>query len=77
MGKVRPSFIKTTARKLLEMYPDQFTTDFEENKKKVAELTNVTSKRVRNRVAGYITRLVKQRERRRRLALAEGEAPIT
>ncbi len=77
MGKVRPSFIKTTARKLLEMYPDQFTTDFEENKKKVAELTNITSKRVRNRVAGYITRLVKQRERRRRLALAEGEAPIT
>ena len=77
MGKVRPSFIKTTARKLLEMYPDQFTTDFEENKKKVAELTNITSKRVRNRVAGYITRLVKQRERRRRLALAEGETPIT
>jgi len=77
MGKVRPSFIKTTARKLLEMYPDQFTTDFEENKKKVAELTNITSKRVRNRVAGYITRLVKQRERKRRLALAEGETPIT
>jgi len=41
------------------MYPDKFTTDFEHNKKMVAELTVVDSKRVRNRIAGYITRLVR------------------
>jgi len=63
MGKVRPGFIKRLARKLLETYPDKFTADFETNKKLVAELTNIQSKRVRNRVAGYITRLVKLSQR--------------
>jgi len=51
--------VKRLARELLEKYPDKFTTDFETNKKLVAELTDITSKRFRNRVAGYITRLVK------------------
>jgi len=73
MGKVRPKYIKNTARKLVEMYPDRFTTDFEENKKAVMELTDITSKRIRNQVAGYITRLMKQRERIAKLAEATGE----
>mgnify|MGYP000159064464 CR=1 FL=1 len=63
MGKVRPRFIKATARKLLELYPDKFTADFEHNKRMVQELTNITSKRLRNRIAGYITRLVKRRKK--------------
>ncbi|RLE79254.1 MAG: 30S ribosomal protein S17e [Thermoprotei archaeon] len=63
MGKVRPGFIKRLARKLLEKYPDKFTADFETNKRLVAELTNIQSKRARNRVAGYITRLIKLSQR--------------
>jgi small subunit ribosomal protein S17e len=50
------------AEKLLEMYPDKFTDKFEENKKAVAELAEIPSKKVRNRVAGYITRLVRRRK---------------
>ena len=73
MGKVRPEYIKNTARRLVEMYPDRFTIDFEENKKAVMELTDITSKRIRNQVAGYITRLMKQRERIAKLAEATGE----
>ncbi|RLE59601.1 MAG: 30S ribosomal protein S17e, partial [Thermoprotei archaeon] len=46
MGKVRPAFIKRTARRLLEKYPDAFTTDFEHNKRMVMQLTDITSKRV-------------------------------
>jgi len=53
--------VKRLARELLAKYPDKFTADFETNKKLVAELTDITSKRFRNRVAGYITRLVKLR----------------
>ncbi|WP_265108564.1 30S ribosomal protein S17e [Halosolutus halophilus] len=41
---------------LLERYPDGFSTDFEENKDQVEKLTDVESKRVRNRIAGYVTR---------------------
>jgi small subunit ribosomal protein S17e len=58
MGKVRPDHIKELARKLTERFPDKFTSDFEHNKKMVDELTNVISKKIRNRVAGYLVRLI-------------------
>ena len=31
MGNIRPSFIKTRAVRLVEIYPDQFTDDFDTN----------------------------------------------
>jgi len=62
MGKVRPAIIKRTARELLEKFPNEVTTDFEENKKLVEKYTNITSKKVRNRVAGYLVRLAKLRQ---------------
>lgn len=46
---------------LLQRYPDHFTDDFQENKHRVEELTDVESKRVRNRIAGYITRREQER----------------
>ncbi len=58
MGTVKPAYIKVIALELLRRYPDLFTGDFDENKKLVSQLTNIQSKRVRNRVAGYITRRV-------------------
>jgi small subunit ribosomal protein S17e len=42
----------------MDRYPDKFTTDFENNKKLVDALTNISSSKLRNRVAGYTTRLV-------------------
>ncbi len=59
MGKVRIGLVKRTARKLLEMYPDLFTEDFEHNKRVVSQLVEVESKKLRNQIAGYVTRLVK------------------
>ena len=41
---------------LLERYPDAFSGEFERNKRKVEQLTQLQSRHVRNRVAGYITR---------------------
>lgn len=58
MGKVRPERVKKIARELVSRFPNRFTTDFEENKKAVDTLTETSSSRVRNRIAGYITRLV-------------------
>ncbi len=62
MGNIKQTFIKRVARELFDRYPNEFTRDFEHNKKKVEELTNVTSKTIRNRIAGYITRLVRMKE---------------
>jgi small subunit ribosomal protein S17e len=61
MGNIRPSFIKTRALRLVEMYPEQFTDDFDTNKLLVAEFTDVDSKRMRNWIAGYITRYKQRR----------------
>ncbi len=56
MGNIRPTYIKRVAIELVKQYPGEFTEDFEHNKKKVSELSDVGSILMRNRIAGYITR---------------------
>jgi small subunit ribosomal protein S17e len=53
---IKPAYIKKLGNLLLERYPDALSGDFEHNKDVVDEVTNVESKGVRNRIAGYITR---------------------
>ena len=57
MGKVRTDTIKRTSRELLRRFPERFTGDFESDKAAVNELVIAQSKRIRNRIAGYVTRL--------------------
>ena len=59
MGNIRTSFVKRLARELVETHNGVFTTDFEENKKLVSEYSIVSTKHLRNKIAGYVTRLVK------------------
>ena len=59
MGKVRPVFIKKVSKELISKYPDVFTKDFEENKDLLQKYAIIQSKLVRNRIAGYITHLIK------------------
>ena len=62
MGNIRPSFVKIRALRLIEEYPDQFTDDFDTNKHLVSEYTDVEgNKRMRNWIAGYITRYKQRR----------------
>ncbi len=56
MGNIRPNYIKSLAGQLLEEHEDAFTTDFLQNKEQVTKFTNIESKVIRNRVAGYIVR---------------------
>lgn len=60
MGNIRTSFVKRTSAELIETYEGKFTTDFDENKKLVEEFTTVSTKHLRNKIAGYVTRLVRQ-----------------
>lgn len=59
MGKVRIGLVKRTARRLISTYPDLFSEDFQQNKELVRKFVTVNSKKLRNRIAGYITHLVK------------------
>lgn len=58
LGNIRQTHIKNVAIELVKKYPDQFTGDFQNNKLKVTELTTMSSKLLRNRIAGYATRYV-------------------
>jgi small subunit ribosomal protein S17e len=58
LGKVKTEQIKRVGKELLERFPDKFTSNFDENKKLVETLTQGTTTRVRNQIAGYITRTV-------------------
>ena len=56
MGKVKTEQIKRAAKELITRYPSKFSASFDENKVMVDKLTQGTSTRVRNQIAGYITR---------------------
>jgi len=60
MGKVKTTQIKRTSNKILRNNPEKFTKNFEENKKLLPEVAEIRSKKLRNVIAGYITRLVKK-----------------
>lgn len=57
MGKVRTETVKRVSRELVRRFPDRFTGEFEADKQAVNELVTTDSKRLRNRIAGYVTRL--------------------
>ncbi|MCD6263923.1 30S ribosomal protein S17e [Candidatus Bathyarchaeota archaeon] len=57
MGKVRTESVKRLAEALLSRYPNGFGEDFEANKAFLNSLGLKISKRMRNRIVGYITQL--------------------
>lgn len=57
MGKVRIAAVKKVARELVARYPEKFTTNYDSNKTVMAELVDAKTKRLRNRIVGYVTRL--------------------
>jgi len=57
LGKVRTEMVKRTARELIERFPGKFTNEYEANKSAVNEVLIAPSKKLRNRIAGYVTRL--------------------
>jgi len=61
MGRVKIRKIKVLAKEVIEKFPDKVSADFELNKLLVSQaLTGQVSKKIRNKVAGYITRLVRR-----------------
>jgi small subunit ribosomal protein S17e len=60
MGRIKTSFVKRLGKEIFTMHAEQFTTDFEKNKKIVENYIDLKSKKLRNILAGYITSLKKQ-----------------
>ncbi|MDY6769019.1 MAG: 30S ribosomal protein S17e [Candidatus Nanohaloarchaea archaeon] len=62
MGRVRPKHVKRLSRQLVEEHEDRFTEDFDHNKEELKEMDFVESKKLRNRVAGYIVRVLQNKK---------------
>lgn len=58
MGRIRTTFIKGLSQNLVEIYPEKFGTNFDENKKALNDLKVFDEKFTRNKVAGYIVRVI-------------------
>ncbi len=60
MGRIKTSMIKSITFKLYNNNRDKFKDKFEDNKEILKDLIKTESKKLRNIIAGYLTRLVKQ-----------------
>jgi small subunit ribosomal protein S17e len=57
LGKVKTEQIKRVGKELIARFPSKFSSNFDDNKRVVDALTKGTTTRVRNQIAGYITRV--------------------
>lgn len=62
MGRIKTKLTKRISNKLVKKHRDEFKTDFESNKQLVSKFADIRSKKLRNIIAGYVTRLVKNKE---------------
>jgi len=81
MGRIKTQPVKRYAKLLLKKFPSKFTDDFEFNKKILMEVAEIKSVKLRNQLAGYITRLmarrIKEKEAAEKMESVVLEVPLT
>ncbi len=60
MGRIKTKLIKALTNTVYDKYKDEFTTDFSDNKKVLDSVQDDASKKLRNTIAGYATRMKKR-----------------
>eukprot|EP00300_Choanocystis_sp_HF-7_P034983 c48134_g1_i1.p1 GENE.c48134_g1_i1~~c48134_g1_i1.p1 ORF type:complete len:139 (+),score=6.63 c48134_g1_i1:62-478(+) len=60
MGRVRTKTVKKASRIIIEKYYPRMTTDFQTNKRITDEIAIIGSKRLRNKIAGFATHLMRR-----------------
>ena len=60
MGRIKTVLVKRVTKQLVEEHGDEFSDDFNKNKEVLKQYTNIESPKLRNVIAGYVSRLVKQ-----------------
>merc|ERR1712139_391679 len=60
MGRVRNKTVKRSSKKIIERYYQRLTLDFNTNKRICDEVATIPSKRLRNKIAGFTTHMMKR-----------------
>ena len=63
VGRVRTKTVKKASRVIIEKYYNRLTLDFDTNKRIAEEVAIIQSKRLRNKIAGFTTHLMKRIQR--------------
>merc|ERR1712149_121938 len=63
MGRVRTKTVKKASKVIIEKYYTKLTLDFDTNKRIIEEVALIPSKPLRNKIAGFITHLMKRLQR--------------
>ena len=58
MGRIKTKLVKRATNKLVDKHRQDFKDNFEENKKLVSKFADISSIKIRNVIAGYVTRLM-------------------
>ncbi|MDP6293687.1 MAG: 30S ribosomal protein S17e [Candidatus Woesearchaeota archaeon] len=63
MGRIKTRLIKRLAHQLVKIHKPKLSTDFTENNKVISSYFSMdASKKLRNCISGYVTRLMKIKE---------------
>jgi len=62
VGRIKTQLIKRVSLDLFDQHKENIKKTFEENKIIVGKLADIPSKKLRNIIAGYVTRLAKKQE---------------
>merc|ERR1712193_398897 len=60
MGRVRNKTVKRSSKKIIERYHQRLTLDFNTNKRICDEVALIPSKKLRNKIAGFTTHMMKR-----------------
>ncbi|XP_058463616.1 small ribosomal subunit protein eS17 [Topomyia yanbarensis] len=60
MGRVRTKTVKKASKVIIEKYYTRLTMDFHTNKRIVEEVAIIPTKPLRNKIAGFVTHLMKR-----------------
>ncbi|KAG5498432.1 hypothetical protein JIQ42_03239 [Leishmania sp. Namibia] len=60
MGKIRTKTVKRASRQVVEKYYSKLNFDFYQNKRVIMDVTIARSKKLKNKIAGYATHIMKR-----------------
>lgn len=62
MGRIKTKLVKRVTHELMDEYGEHIKDNFDDNKAVVGKYTDVPSKKMRNVISGYATRLKKTKK---------------
>ncbi|MBW2977185.1 30S ribosomal protein S17e [Candidatus Woesearchaeota archaeon] len=60
MGRIKTVLVKRVTKQLVSEHPEEFSEDYSKNKEILKKYASIKSPKIRNVMAGYVARLVKQ-----------------